>query len=221
MNAKAYVRHSLAHRADNLEHFRGQRAAIGIAQHHPRGSALMRRFHTIYGVARVVLVAVEEMLTIEYRLAALVHGGGNRPADHVQIFLKACLDRGLDMEIPGFADKAGGRNLGIKDGVQPRVVGGAAAATAGHAKGHHARVSGLRRRGEKGIVCRVGAGPAALDVIDANLVQRGGNRDLVGLREVDTAGLSPVAERRIEQPDPIIVHHPVPCRMPRNGTCQR
>ena len=145
MDAEPCVRHSLAHRADNLEHFRGQRAAIGIAQHHPGRAALMRRFHTIDGIAGVVFVAVEEMLAIEHRFTALVHGGGNRPADHVQIFLEACLDRSFDMEVPGLADKAGGRNLGIENSVQARIVCSTATTAAGHAKGNHTRIAGLRR----------------------------------------------------------------------------
>ncbi len=114
------------------------------------------------------------------------------------------------MEIPGLADKAGGRNIGPDHRVQPGIIGCAAPAAAGHAKGDHARGAGLWRVGEESIIRRVGPRPSALDIVDADFVQRRGNGDLVGLREIDAASLTTVAKRRVKQPDPVIAHPPVP-----------
>ena len=110
------------------------------------------------------------------------------------------------MEIPGLADKAGCRHIGIENSVKSRIVRGAASTTASHAESHHFGVAGLRRRCEERVVCRVGTRPSAFDVIDTDIIERGGNRRLVCLREIDATGLSPVAERRVEKPDLVIRH---------------
>ncbi len=48
-------------------------------------------------------------------------------------------------------------------------------------------------------VGRIGAGIAALDIVDAELVEHAGDRQLVGEREVDAVGLRAVAQRGVEQ----------------------
>jgi hypothetical protein len=52
-----------------------------------------------------------------------------------------------------------------------------------------------RRIGEEGVVGRVGARPAALDIVDAQLVQFARNGHLVRHREIDALRLRSVAQR--------------------------
>ena len=54
---------------------------------------------------------------------------------------------------------------------------------------------------KKAFVGRIGAGPAALDIVDAQPVQGAGKGQLVGRREVDALRLCAVAQRGIEQVD--------------------
>ena len=58
--------------------------------------------------------------------------------------------------------------------------------------------SSLIRREQFG-VGRIGAGIAALDIVDAELVEHARDRDLVGEREIDAVGLRAVAQRGVEQ----------------------
>ncbi len=60
-------------------------------------------------------------------------------------------------------------------------------------------VSSLRSFGEQFGVGRIGARIAALDIIDAEIVEHAGDRQLVGQREVDAIGLRAVAQRGVEQ----------------------
>ena len=60
-------------------------------------------------------------------------------------------------------------------------------------------VSNLRSVGEQFGVGRIGAGIAAFDIVDAELVEHAGDRQLVGEREIDAVGLRAVAQRGVEQ----------------------
>ena len=60
--------------------------------------------------------------------------------------------------------------------------------------------------GEELGVGRIGAGIAALDIVDAELVEHAGDRQLVGEREVDAIGLRAVAQRGVEQIEAFLGH---------------
>ena len=64
----------------------------------------------------------------------------------------------------------------------------------------------LRGVGEELGVGRVGAGIAALDVVDAEIVEHGGDAPLVLDREVDARRLRAVAQRRVEQIESFFTH---------------
>ena len=67
-----------------------------------------------------------------------------------------------------------------------------------------ARVCG--RVGEELAVGRVGAGPAAFDVVDAEGVQRGGDLALLVGRELDALGLLAVAQGGVEEGEAFAGH---------------
>ena len=59
--------------------------------------------------------------------------------------------------------------------------------------------SSLRSSANSCGVGRIGAGIAALDIVDAELVEHVRDRELVGEREIDAVGLRAVAQRGVEQ----------------------
>ena len=67
-------------------------------------------------------------------------------------------------------------------------------------------VSKLRSFGEQFGVGRIGARIAALDIIDAEIVEHAGDRQLVGQREIDAIGLRAVAQRGVEQIETFVGH---------------
>ena len=69
----------------------------------------------------------------------------------------------------------------------------------------------LRSLREQFGVGRIGAGIAALDIIDAELVEHAGDRDLVGEREVDAVHLRAVAQGGVEQIEAFLAHGRFAC----------
>ena len=60
-------------------------------------------------------------------------------------------------------------------------------------------VSQLAILAEQFGVGRIGAGIAAFDIVDAEIVEHARDRQLVGQREIDAIGLRAVAQRGVEQ----------------------
>jgi hypothetical protein len=80
-----------------------------------------------------------------------------------------------------------------------------AAGAARHAEGCKARaLHGLA--GEEFGIERICAGIAALDIIDAEIVEQARNVALVLEREIDAGGLRAVAQRRVEQIEAFACH---------------
>ena len=75
MDAQIVAGDVLGHLADDRLHLMRQRAAIGVAQHHPARARCQRLLGAGDGVVRVGLVAIEKMLAVDHRLA-LVLGDG-------------------------------------------------------------------------------------------------------------------------------------------------
>ena len=188
----------LADFADDLLDLMRQRAAIGVAQHHPARALVVGRLGAGQRIFRIGLVAVEEMLAVEQHFAALRLGGAHAVADRGEVFLVRRLQRDLDVIVPGLGDKTDGVGLGLEQRGEARIVGGRAAGPPRHAEGGEGGVE-LAVGGEQFGVGRIGAGIAALDIVDAELVEHAGDRQLVGEREIDAVGLRAVAQRGVEQ----------------------
>ncbi len=67
-------------------------------------------------------------------------------------------------------------------------------------------VSNLRSVAEQFGVGRIGARIAAFDIVDSELVEHAGNRQLVGEREIDAIRLRAVAQRRVEEIEALLRH---------------
>src|SRR6185312_1593132 len=126
--------------------------------------------------------------------------------DHLEILLEADSERRRDVEVPGLADEARDRRAAAQRRGEAGIVGGTAPRAAGHAEGGNARMREARRALEEGVVRRVGARPATLDRVDAELVELARDRRLVGGSEIDPLRLRPVAQRRVVEIDALAAH---------------
>src|SRR6202042_1629845 len=84
--------------------------------------------------------------------------------------------------------------------------GAARAGAPGHAERGEAGMIELWLLGKEFGVGGIGAGIAALDIVDAEIVEHFGDQLLVAQREVDAIGLRPVAQRGVEQIEAFAAH---------------
>jgi hypothetical protein len=183
-----------------------QGAAIGVAQDDPARAGIEGRLRASQRVFRVGLVAVEEMLAVDHRFLAggecCLHAVG----DAGEVLVVGGLQRHADMVVPGLGDKAHRIGPCLHQVLQAGVVGGGAPCPPGHAEGGK-RCLHLARLGKQRGVGLVGAGVAALDIIEAKLVQQPDDRQLVFQREVDARRLPAIAQRRVVQVEPVQRSH--------------
>ena len=189
---------------DGLDLLR-QRAAVGVAEHDPAGAGVVSRAGASEGIGRVRLVAVEEVLGVEEHLAPRRPRRRDRLADGFQVLLLGRAEGDADVIVPGLRDEADGIGLRVEEGAEAGVVRQAHPCPLGHAEGgEYGPARPLRL--EEGGVGRVGAGIAALDIVDAELVEELRDGDLVLEREVDAARLRAVAQGRVEEIETLFTH---------------
>ncbi len=181
------------HRAGDIVDLARQRAAVGVAQHHPARAGVVGGERRVERIGRIRLVAVEEMLGVKQRFLALCDDVFDRGADIFEVFVKSDAQRRGDVEIVGLADEADGGGMGVHHLRQHVVVGRRAPDPLGHAESGEGG-AGLGAGLEKVAVGGVRAGPATLDVVDAQIVQRLGDGDLLRHRKLHTLGLLAVAQ---------------------------
>ncbi len=146
------------------------------------------------------------MFRVENGFAAEAHQMREAVADVAEVLLKRDAERGGHMEVVGLADETDRRRAGVDHGGKYVVVGRRASGALGHAEGGHAGVAELWRRLEEGAVGGIGAGPAALDVVEAEGVERLGDAGLVLGGEVHALGLLAVAERGVVEGEALAGH---------------
>ncbi len=197
---------------DDLDHFGNdrfnlvrQRAAIRIAQHHPAGAFVVSGARAGQRIGRIGLVAVEEMLAVEQHFAVARPRRANAVADRGEVFFERGLERDADVVVPGLRHEADRLRVGLQQRGKARIVRRRAAGPARHAERGEDRAHRVRL-GEQLRVGRVRAGVAALDVVNAEVVQHACYRKLVGQREVDAVGLRAVAQRGVEKVEPLMGH---------------
>jgi hypothetical protein len=121
-------------------------------------------------------VAVEEVLRVEHDLSPVLFEERDRVGDHRQVLLQCRPQHGLDVEIPGLGDEGDRRRLCCDQLLQVAVVSSARAGEGGQPRVLERL---LPQGGEELLVLGVRARPAALDVVDAELVQAAGDVQLV------------------------------------------
>jgi hypothetical protein len=152
-------------------------------------------------VGGVGAVAVEEVLGVVDDLLAAPLQPGHAVSDHGQVLRRRRLQHVPHVQRPRLPEQRDHRGLRGDEGEQVRVVFGANTRLARGAEGHELRLAqGERARAAEELgVLGVGARPAALDVVDAEAVEQGGDLELVLDGEAQALALGPVAQRRIEE----------------------
>ena len=179
-------------------HLGRQRAAIGVAQHHPPRARLQRRAEAGQRVIRVRAVAVEEMLGIEQRLAPLRHKMRDTCADGLKVLVQRDPECGRHMERVRLAHQTDRRRARIQHRRQNIIILRRPTNPLGHAEGGH----GGARRGhlrEEFAVRRIRPRPSALDVVHPKRIQRLRHGELFRRRELHALRLLPVAEGGVEE----------------------
>ena len=174
-------------------------AAIGVAQHHPARPGIVRRFGAGEREIGVLLVAVEEVLAIDHHLAPRRLRSNDAVADRGEVFLVGGLQRHPHLISAGFGDKADRIGLGLDECRKPRIVRGRTARTARHAERREFCALELRLVRKEFGVGRIGAGIAALDIVDAEFIQHVRDDLFVMQREIDAVGLRAVAQGGVEE----------------------
>ena len=167
------------------------------------GAGLAGRAQRGEGVGAVGLVAVEVVLGVVDGLAAALDEEADRLGDHVEVLGRRGAEDLGHVEQPALAEDRDDRRLGGDELAQVRVGLGPVRPVAGRAEGGQLRpLPADRLRGREELdVLGVGAGPAALDVGHAVLVEHPGDAELVGERQDDVLALGAVAERRVVEDD--------------------
>jgi hypothetical protein len=189
--------------ADGVGDGVGQRAPVGIAQHHAVGAGLRRRCDRSERVLRVEGVAIEEVLGVIDDFFVERLEVRHAVADHGDVLVARGLEHALDMEHRALPDERHHGCVGLRQCHEVRIVGTA-----------HARAASAAERSELGVrqrrlphalkevgVLRVRARPAALDVVDAQVVEPLRDLALVLGGQGETGALRAVAQGRVVQDD--------------------
>ena len=206
MDAEMRARHMLVDVRDDGGNLVRQRAAVGVAQHHPARAGLVGSGRHRQRIGAVGLVAVEEMLAVDHGLAIALHDRLDRLRDAFEVLLVADAERHAHVIVPRLGHQADGARVRLQRRLEARIVGDGAPRTLGHAEGGEGGVDEARIAIEELRIGDVGAGIAALDVVDADVVEGAGDQPLVLEREIHARRLRAVAQGCIEQVEAFAGH---------------
>ena len=184
-------------------HFAGQGAAIGVTKHDPARPGLIGGAQARQRIGRIGAVAVEEMLRIKQRLAPAGHHMFERSRNRLAVFVQRDAKRCGHMKLMAFAHQTNRRRARIQHRRQHIIILGRAPHPLGHAKGGHGGAQ-LWHLDEKLRVGRIRPRPAALDVIDAQSLQRRSNLQLFSGRELHALRLLAVAQSGVEEIEAVV-----------------
>ncbi len=210
MDAEALARNDARDLADDALDLVGQRSTVGVAQNRPARAGVDRGAGAGERIFRIGLVAVEEMLAIDHRLAARADGRLHAVGDGLEVLVERAAERDMDVIVPRLGDIDDRVGVGGEETRKAGIIGGRAAGPLGHAEGAEAGAAGGLLLEEFGVE-RVRARIAALDIVDAEPVEHRSDAALVVEREVDAGGQRAVAHRRVEQIEAFFGHR-VHCR---------
>ncbi len=182
----------------------GQRASVGVAEHHAVGTVDHGGLEHAQGELGVGLVPVEEVFGIEEDAQSLGLEEGHRLPDHGHTLLEGGAQRLDDVEVPALAHDAGGGGAGLDErGERGIHIDSAGRATCGP-EGDQLRGAELQfARGalEELGVLGIGLGIAALDPAHPEVLELFGDAELVLDGERDPLELCAIAQGRVEDLD--------------------
>ncbi len=189
------------HLTDDVFHVEGQRATIGVAQHDVGGPLERGRLEHPQGELGVLLVAVEEVLGVEHDPQTFAAQEAHRVGHHGHTLVEVGLQGLGDVVLRRLAHDAHRRRARLHQVAERGVVVHLAlhppCRPEGDERGRVEPQLGARPP-EELLVLGIGAGPSALDEVDAEVVELLGDTKLVVDAERDPFYLGAVAQRRVE-----------------------
>src|SRR6266850_606734 len=212
------------HRALDLLDDRGdfprQAPSVGVAEHEAVGPRGLRGQQRPHRVVRVALVAVEEVLGVVDDLLEVLEEVCDRIRDHGHVLLERGAERRGHVEVPRLAEDGDDGRARLDQRLQVAVLLRPDAGPPGGAE--RADLRALEHRVlhalEEPQVLGIGPGPAALDVVDTELVEAVRDAHLVLHREGHALALGAVAEGGVVDLD--LTGHRGRIIPPPAGECQ-
>ena len=171
VNPEAFARHNPCRFGHDAFDLRRQRSSVGVAKDDPSSARVISRARAFECVGRIGLVAVKEVLAVDHCLATRRDSGAHAVPDAREVLLERAAERDVNVIIPRFGDEHDRVGVCGEQRGDAGIVGGRAAGALGHAEGAKARLSGRLALKKPGID-RIGAGIAALHIIDSKLVEQ-------------------------------------------------
>ena len=199
----------LHHLRRHLSHLIGEGAAVCLTQTDAVRSSPLRRLQRRQRVRGVPGIAVEKVLRVKDDLPAVCLEKGDALLDHPQVFLQRRVQDVGDVKVPALAKDADGGGVCLQQGAQALAVLGALVLASGAAEGRQPCMAERQRPHplKKFQVLWIGRRIARLDVVDAQLVQRRHNPQLVLHRKGNVFSLRPVAQGGIQNPQLVCPLH--------------
>ncbi len=174
----------------------GHVAPVGVAEDDGAGASGDGRVQRAHGVIGILIIAVEKVLRVVDHFAAFAAEKRGALFDEAQVVFQVGAQHLGDVARPAFSEDGRDRGLALDQGQQVGVVLRGQRRPARAAERRDAGMPQLlAAHGPKVLdVLRVRAGPAALDQLDAELVEHVGDVQLVVHGETDALPLRSVAE---------------------------
>ena len=175
------------------------RAAIGVTEYENVGACFLGGFEGAQREVGARFVAVEEVLGVEDDFPALLFDVPDGLGDHGQVLLFGHAKGALGVQTPALAKDRDDGGFSFQERVDVGVRMHSVARVARRAEGGQAGVLELQVAGarEEVLVAGVRTRPAALDVVDPELVEFLGDHQLVVDREGDVFSLGAVTQRGV------------------------
>src|SRR6266851_2784053 len=197
-----------------------QAPPVGVAEHEAVGPRGLRGAQRPHRVLRVALEAVEEVLGVVDDLLEVLEEVRDRIRDHGHVLLERGAERRGHVEVPRLAEDGDDGRPRLDEGLEVAVLLRPHAGPAGGAEGADLRALEHRvlHALEEAQVLGIRPGPAALDVVHAELVEAVRDTHLVLHGEGHALALGAVAERGVVDLD--LARHGGHIIPPPPGGCQ-
>ena len=172
-----------------------QGSSVSIAEHQSLGPALNRLIQGRQGILLIVLEAVEKVLGVVDHLVDPAFKILEGVLNDFKVLVKGNFQGVGDVHIPALAEDGNDRCLRLKHGLDVGILVDAVVDPAGGAERGDPRMAKLYPADFFEVLDRhrVRAGPTALDIVDAELIECVGDTYLVVDREVEILGLGTVS----------------------------
>jgi len=205
--------------ADDVGDERRQGGAVGVAQADDRRARFGGGGHAAQRVGHVLAPGVEEVLGVVDHRLALSDQKTHRVVDHAQILVAAHAQHFGEVQAPGLAHEGDAARKTVRQHAQVLVVRGRHALACGHTEGDQLGVAealALHAPEELDLL-GVRRGEAALDEVDAELVQLERDAHLLVHRDRHAFLLHAVAQGGVVQLHALLVQRVLPSARRRDG----